>query len=344
MLANFKKVGVAAAVAAALGASGAAQAVMQGTPGDALLIPFVATNGAGKFNTMISVISASPTNVNVGQFPTLTGPKTSTSCAGKIHWYFFDKNSVEIVDDKIAVTCDDWVGIDFGSIIAAKSLPSALDVPGYMVITDASASATKASGMILYGAAYQINGNWASQAYIPVLPMIDDVDTAARDEVRHLSEAFLDDANPVTAGMLLPGAPGGQTAYFSLRYYLQKTTPTGDTSFVLWFPDNNAARSTQTVLVFNADEVAISARTSIPYELNVLKVGVDATTDALHTGVIRDGLADTGFVEFGVNDYTTASTVNGFGSRAGVAFSLIGVNGAGTDQTQTELAHERGLK
>ena len=41
MLANFKKVGVAAAVAAALGASGAAQAVMQGTPGDALLIPFV---------------------------------------------------------------------------------------------------------------------------------------------------------------------------------------------------------------------------------------------------------------------------------------------------------------
>lgn len=341
MLANFKKVGVAAAVAAALGASGAAQAVIQGTPGDALLIPYVATNGAGKFNTMISIISASPTNVNVGQFRTLTpGTKTSDSCKGKIHWYFFDKSSVEIVDDKIDVTCDDWVGLDFGSIIAAKSLPSALDVPGYMVITDASANATKASGMILYGAAYQINGNWASQAYIPVLPMIDDVDTASRDEVRHLSDAFLDDANPVTAGMLLASAPG-QTSFFSLRYYLQKTDPTGDTSFVLWFPDNNDARSTQTVLVFNADEVAISARTSIPYELNVLKVATDATTGALHTGVIKDGLADTGFVEFGVSDFPADTTPY---SRAGVAFSLIGVNGAGTDQTQTELAHERGVK
>ena len=200
MLANFKKVGVATAVAAALGASGAAQAVMQGTPGDALLIPFVATSGAGKFNTMISVVSASPTNVNVSQFPTLTGPKTSASCAGRIHWYFFDINSVEIVDDTIGVTCDDWVGIDFGTVIADKKLPSALNVPGYMVITDASATATQASGMILYGAAYQINGNWASQAYIPVLPMIDDVDSAARDEVKHLSAAFLGEVNPVDGG------------------------------------------------------------------------------------------------------------------------------------------------
>ena len=41
MLANFKKIGVAVAVAAALGASGAAHAVLQGVPGDALLIPHV---------------------------------------------------------------------------------------------------------------------------------------------------------------------------------------------------------------------------------------------------------------------------------------------------------------
>ena len=135
-----------------------------------------------------------------------------------------------------------------------------------------------------------------------------------------------------------------QTSYFSLRYFVQQTAPSGDTTFVLWFPDNNAARGSQTVLVFDADEVAISARTSIPHELNVVAVGPTATTSALVTGVIRDGLADTGFVEFGVSDYTTASTVNGNGSRAGVAFSLIGVNGAGTDQTQTELAHERGIK
>jgi len=344
MLANFKKVSVAAAVAAALGASGAAQAVIESHPGDALLIPYVATNGAGRLNTMISVIVASPTTVNVSQFPTLTGPKTTAGCAGRIHWYFFDKSSVEIVDDTIAVTCDDWVGIDFGTIVDAKKLPSALNVPGYMVITDAKADETTASNMILYGAAYQIRGNWATQAYIPVLPLVDDVDSASRDEVKHKGPAFLANVNPVTAGMLLADEPG-EGSVFSMRYFLQATDPAGSTEFVLWFPDNSALRESQTVLVFDADEKAISARTSIPYELNVLKVADDAVVGGLYTGVIRDGLADTGFVLFDVVDFDDEdSTVNGFGSRAGVAFSLIGVDGAIGEQTQTELAHERGLR
>jgi len=344
MLANFKKVSVAAAVAAALGASGAAQAVIESYPGDALLIPYVATNGAGRLNTMISVVVASPTTVNVSQFPTLTGPKTTTGCAGRIHWYFFDKSSVEIVDDTIAVTCDDWVGIDFGTIVEDKKLPSALNVPGYMVITDAKANETTASGMILYGAAYQIRGNWATQAYIPVLPMVDDVDSASRDEVKHKGAAFLSNVNPVTAGMLLADEPGEGSA-FSMRYFLQSTDPAGSTEFVLWFPDNSALRASQTVLVYDADEKAISARTSIPYELNVLKVADDAAVGGLYTGVIKDGLADTGFVLFDVVDFDEeTSTVNGYGSRAGVAFSLIGVDGAIGEQTQTELAHERGVQ
>jgi hypothetical protein len=349
MLANFKKISVAAAVAAALGASGAAQAVIQSEPGDALLIPYVATSGAGKLNTMISVVVASPASVNVSQFDTLTGPKTAAGCTGKIHWFFFDKNSVEIVDDKINVTCDDWVGIDFGSIVEAKKLPSALNVPGYMVITDDKANETTASNMILYGSAFQIRGNWASQAFIPVLPMIDDVDSAKRDEVKHRGAAFLSDVNPVTAGMWLAGKPG-QGSSFSMRYYVQSSSPAGSTDFVLWFPDNSSLRASQTILVFDADERPISARTSIPHELNVVQVASDAKVGGLYTGVINDGLADTGFVQFDVVDYAASSatakgsTVNGYGSRAGVAFSLIGVDGAVGAQTQTELAHERGLK
>jgi len=352
MLTNFKKVSVAAAVAAALGVSGAAQAVIESYPGDALLIPYVATNGAGKLNTMISVVVASPTTVNVGQFPTLTGSKASTAttgCNGRIHWYFFDKSSVEIVNDTIPVTCDDWVGIDFGTIVETKKLPSALNVPGYMVIADASASETKASSMILYGAAYQIRGNWATQAYIPVLPLIDDVDSARRDEVKHRGASFLSEVNPVTAGMLLADEPG-EGSIFSMRYFVQSADPAGTTEFVLWFPDNSALRTSQTVLVFDADEKAISARTSIPYELNVLQVASDAKVGGLYTGVITDGLADTGFVLFDVIDFAAStstaagSTVNGYGSRAGVAFSLIGVKGGVVEQTQTELAHERGVQ
>lgn len=342
MMANFKKVGVAAAVAAALGASGAAHALVQGVPGDALLIPYVVTAGAGKLNTMISVVAASPTNVNVAQYPTLTGAKTTASCTGKLHWFFFDQDSNEVADGKLNVTCDDWVGIDFGSIVEdpTKPIPSALSNPGYMVIADAAAEAGGGSGMILYGAAYQIRGNWSTQAYIPVVPMVDSADGTPGDEVMH-NGSFLTDVVPVKAGMALASA-AGQSSNFSLRYYLKPDAPVGTTEFVLWFPEVSAARANQTIVVFDADEGRISAATDISKELNVLAVGADAKTSKLVTGTVKDGLATTGFVEFNVADGVGAGT--GTVSRAGVAFSLIGVKGENILQTQTELAHERGVK
>lgn len=342
MMANFKKVGVAAAVATAIGASSAAYAVQQGTPGDALLIPYVVTAGAGRLNTMISVVAVSPANVNVGQFNTLTGTKTAESCNGRLHWFFFDKESNEVADNTFAVTCNDWVGLDFGTIVEdpARPIPSALNVPGYMVITDNAAGDTTGSGMILYGAAYQIRGNWATQAYIPVVPLVDSADGTVGDEVDHVG-AFVANVNPVKAGMALASGQG-QRAVFSLRYYLKADAPAGDTEFVLWFPDNNAARVNQNILVYDADERAISATTNVPYELNVIGVGVDAKEGRLITATIRDGLSETGFVAFGVAD--GVGPAGAPTSRAGVAFSLIGVNGGNGDQTQTELAHERGVQ
>jgi hypothetical protein len=296
------------------------------------------------------VVVADPANVNVGQFSTLTGPKPAAGCEGELHWFFFNSRSEKIADGFIPVTCDDWVGIDWGGVVAGvgtdRPIPSALGVPGYMVITDAAASETKASGMILYGAAFYIAGNWASQAYIPVLPLIDNVDTALNDEVLHKGTSSLLEVNPVAAGMLLPGKVG-ETAYFSMRYFVQDKPDDGvggSTAFVLWFPDNSTLRDNQTILVFDEDEDYISASTKIPNELNILAVGLDAEVGGVVTGVIKDGLSYTGFVEFDVSDYSASSTVNGYGSRAGVAFSLIGVNGALIEQTQTELAHERGVK
>ena len=233
MMANFKKVGVAAAVATAIGASSAAYAVQQGTPGDALLIPYVVTAGAGRLNTMISVVAVSPSSVNASQFNTLSGAKDEDSCNGRLHWFFFNKESQEIADDTLAVTCNDWVGIDFGAVVEnpARPIPSALNTPGYMVITDNAAAAGAGSGMVLYGAAYQIRGNWATQAYIPVIPMVDSPDGTIGDEVTHQG-AFLSNVNPVKAGM--PLASGvGQTAAFSLRYYLLLWTPVGTTEFRL---------------------------------------------------------------------------------------------------------------
>lgn len=369
MLANFKKIGVAAAVAAALGATSAAQAVTLGQPGDALLIPFVYGNTDEGVNTLIGITVASPNHVNVSQYAdtnsyypyqygTLTAPKTEAACAdGRLHWYFFDKESHEVVDDLIDVTCEDFVRFDWNHVIEKKGLVSAKGEPGYLVITDANASESKASGLILYANTYLIQGNWASQAFIPDLPLVDKVDGAQGDEVSH-SGSFVTDVNPVTAGMLLPYAED-QAAWFSLRYYLDPALG-GNTRFVLWFPDNSTLRSPQSIVVYDADENPISARTSIPYELNILGVSPTATTGDLITGVIRDGLThenddgdgttavgtaiDTGFVLFNVEDFdeSKSSVTPVEKSRAGFAFSLVGVSGSSDAQVQTELAHERG--
>jgi hypothetical protein len=378
MLSNFKKLGVAAAVASTLGVSGAAHAVLQGVPGDALLIPHVIASNVGGTvtNTLIGVTVASNANSNAAQFAdlslgavphvgvgTLSTPKDDTLGCGRsgarLHWYFFDQFSEEVVNDTIPVTCEDFVRIDWNYIIQSKSLPSAQNKPGYMVITDARSGDATKSEMILYAATYLIRGNWASQAYIPVLPLVDSVDGTAGDEVEYAG-AFVTNINPVTAGMLLPSAGTGQLALFSLRYFLDPAL-NGSTTMVLWFPENNDARLVQNILVYDADERPISARTSIPYELNILAVAPGAEVVAPFTGVIRDGLlhtnpdgsgvsavgnaVNTGFVMFGVNDFNSDSSVTpGEESRAGFAFSLIGIGGgAVADQVQTELAHERGI-
>ena len=375
MLANFKKIGVAAAVVTAIGASGAAQAVTLGVPGDALLIPHVFGNKADGVNTLIGITVASPEYVNVGQFADLSQlapthpagvgtltPNKKEGCksGGELHWYFFNQESVEVVDDTIPVTCEDFVRFDWNHIVEAKALPSAENLAGYLVITDNKANETTASSLILYATAYLIQGNWSSQAFIPAVPLVDSVDGTRGDEVTH-SGAFLTNVNPVTAGMLLPSAGTPDTAWFSMRYFLDPALG-GNTRFVLWFPDNNFSdRGSQSILVYDAEENPISARTSIPYELNIVAVSPTAETGGAVTGVIRDGLihdnpdsqgntavgsaVNTGFVLFNVSDYDSDSSVTpGEGSRAGFAFSLIGVTGASTAQVQTELAHERGLK
>jgi hypothetical protein len=387
MLVNFRKIGVAAAVASALGASGAANAVLLGAPGDALLIPHViTTDAAGEVvNTLIGVTVASNARANAAQFAdlsvlapahppgagTLSVPKDDRLGCGRggaqIHWYFFDMFSEEIVNDRIPVTCEDFVRIDWNYILESKNLPSAQDLPGYMVITDAAAGPSTKSEMILYGAAYLIQGNWASMAYIPVLPLVDSVDGTKGDEVTYLSNDIIGSVNPVTAGMLLPSEGTNRAAAFSLRYFLDPAL-NGSTTFVLWFPDNNRTdRGSQTMLVYDADQRPISARTSIPCELNVVSVSPTAEagsgTYGSCLGVIRDGLihtssdgsgvsavgdaVNTGFVLFNVADYRsgTSNVTPIEGSRAGFAFSLIGIGGgAVADQVQTELAHERGLR
>jgi hypothetical protein len=383
MLVNFRKIGVAAAVASALGASGAANAVLLGAPGDAVLIPFVVTDDTLQLNTVIGVTVASNARTNAGQFAdlsvpfpdhppgfgTLSVPKSDSLGCGRtdaqIHWYFFDMFSWELANEKVDVTCEDFVRLDW-NFLTENKFPSARNKFGYMVIGDARANQDTKSEMILYASASVVRGNWASMAYIPVLPLVDSVDGTPGDEVTYASEDFIQNVNPVIAGMLLPSADTRTTASFSLRYYLGPEL-SGDTTMVFWFPENNSTlRGNQNIVVYDADQTPRSVRTSIPCELNVLNVEQGASPGsgqyASCLGVIADGLnnntpdgdgihavgpaVNTGFVLFNVRDYRSdiSKVTPGEGSRAGIAFSLIGVSGAVEQQANTDLAQERGLR
>lgn len=424
MTVNFKKIGVAAAVASALSTAGVAQAAILGAPSDALLIPYVFAGTVGKndvvANTLIGVVVADPNRANPSQFadlsPALIGVGTlsplSTKYAplaagatvqspyctnGSLHWFFFDVDSNEVADGTVPVTCEDFVRIDWNFLVtgngttAAPGIPSAKNVPGYMVIADNSNGSGRASGLILYGAAYQIQGDWKTEAFVPVVPLVDSADGTAGDEVTR-SGSFVSNVNPVTAGILLPspgtgatasggvpGAVGNNTTRFSLRYVSDPNSATFPTSttMVVWFPDlgyGDKVRQRTNILVFNSEEGAVSAAVDIPHELNLIQV--DPTADpkkprAPHNSVIRDGLThtesdragvtavgsavNTGYVLFDIKDYYNTATVvvdgNTIsqenettpveGSRAGFAYSLISVGGS--NNVQTELAHERGL-
>ncbi|MBL8252069.1 MAG: hypothetical protein JNJ76_00520 [Candidatus Competibacter sp.] len=419
MMANFKKFGVAVAVASALGAAGAAQATTLGAPADALLVPFVFAGANAKgvvTNTLVGVTVGDPNRANPGQFldlstvtPPVVGVGTLSPLAnkyrsntdgsrtpycnadGQLHWFFFDIDSNEVADGVIPVTCEDFVRIDWNFLVkgngttAAPGFPSAENVPGYMVIADdrsGSAVPRRDSGLILYGAAYQITGEWKTEAFIPLVPLVDRADGLAGDEVTR-SGSFVTNVNPVTAGILLPSpntiTNGFNTSRFSLRYVADPastTFPTA-TTMVLWFPDlgyGDKIRQRTNILVFNTEEGAVSAVADLPHELNLVQVdpaGDPKKPKAPHTSVIRDGLrhtesdragvtavgsaVNTGFILFDIKDYYGAIDVVVDGNTITQANTLTTTEGSragfafsmievsSSSNVQSELAHERGL-
>lgn len=360
MLANFKKFGVAAAVAAALGASGAAQAVTLGEPGGALLIPHVIYDSKAQVNTLIGVTVGD--YVPAGQFDTISGEGrgcASSTSLKELHWYFFSTKSVHLADGTVKISCNDFSRFDWGFVITNPNRPfKSLDgVRGYIVLSsNDTRSDTVTSDYTLYGSAYLIQGNWASEAYIPVLPLRDTAATDPADEVFYKG-AVPSDVNPKLAGM--PLAYNVTVASrFSLRYFLDNSL-SGTTRFVMWFPDNQGDKYTGSaaaidrnnlpINVYDADEVAISSLISLPDELNYIDAKTIDGTINNPTGHAITDLAsgqpaiDSGFVLFQIADYARLAS-EGAVSRAGISFSLVGLGtSASSAQVQTDLAHERGL-
>lgn len=355
MLANFKKIGVAAAVATAIGASGAAQAITLGEPGGALLVPYVIYDSTNQVNTMVGVTVGD--SVPAGQFTTVQGEGSACSSSNQLHWYFFSVKSVHLADGAVTVSCNDFSRFDWGYVVTnpSRPFPSLDGVPGYLVLSSNSARSDDAvSEFTLYGSAYLIQGDWASEAYIPVLPLRDSTESAY-DEVKYKG-GIPYQVNPLQAGMPL-ASNADVAARFSLRYFLDDSALNGSTRFVLWFPDNSGnshgngsiSRSDIGIDVYDADEVAVSSTISLPNELNIIDASsIDGTINDPTGHAIADMASgqpaiDTGFVLFHLADTSNTSTGAAY-SRAGVAFSLIGLGSSSNSvQVQTDLAHERGI-
>jgi len=364
MLANFKKIGVAAAVATAIGAAGAAQAITLGEPGGALLVPYVIYDSDNAVNTMVGVTVGD--SVPVDQFNTVQGAGTECSdpASTRLHWYFFSTKSVHLADGAVTISCNDFSRFDWGYVVTnpSRPFPSLDGVPGYLVLSSNNARGdTTYSRFTLYGSAYLIQGDWASEAYIPVLPLRDAAGGVG-DEVTY-SGGIPSDVNPLSAGMPL-AYHADKAARFSLRYFLDDSALNGSTRFIFWFPDNSGNdhgngtinRTNIGIDIYDADEVAVSSTISLADELTIINdvSSIDGTINDPTGHAITDMASgqpaiDTGFVLFHLADTSntdTAPLVNGINeySRAGVAFSLIGLGSSSNSvQVQTDLAHERGV-
>jgi hypothetical protein len=210
MVREFKKVGVAAAVAGALLGSSYSHATVQlSEPGDVMLVPYVICNpaaAAGQINTLVGLITFDKERLGlrVGDvnYPapwslaslTVSGEPIPTpgeadlpvrrTTVGNydrtIHWYFYDSRSNHLLDGVIPATDNDFVRFDWCSTIRDTGQTALNGVDGYLIFVaddfdriDTSVdpvSLSRVPPTALYGHAYQVQGNWASQAFIPVLP------------------------------------------------------------------------------------------------------------------------------------------------------------------------------
>jgi hypothetical protein len=212
MVREFKKTGVAAAVAGALLASANVQAAVQlAEPGDVLLVPSVICDpaaSAGQINTVVGLITfdkgrlglrdgvgrdySAPWDLatlryivqpaptpGVARTPTRVTSPQAQNYNEAIHWYFYDGRSKHLLNGVIPATDNDFVRFNWCTEIeAAQAGPGLYGVHGYLIFTtdrvdQADFAAMVTPGVVpataLYGHSYQIQGNWASQAFVPIL-------------------------------------------------------------------------------------------------------------------------------------------------------------------------------
>ena len=392
MVREFKKVGAAAAVAGALLASSASYATVQlSAAGDVLLVPYVTCDLNSDFskqtNTLIGLVTfwkdrlglvdkdgallpapAGLANVKPSGVPTVPARKPSGS--GQVHWYFYNTKSEHLLDGVIDVTDNDFVRFDWCSTI--KNDPATVylgdgDHPGYMLFVDNTFDSEQLSGQntvvgmpkfALYGHAYQVQGNWASQAFIPVVSNpVCTFDVSANtpaseytcsgvegqpggfwiNVIKDLTTGY-PHTSRLVSGIDYTNNAVRQVRDVYLRYFLDPALAAGNL-MVFWF-NTNATRAAAGETYDSQQVYQRSFTQTFPNELNLISSTPDAPS---FPGMIHEEdengfvVKNTGIIRFGIPEAQSGIEW----SSSGVVFNMLGL-GAGDNaaQLQTEMATE----
>ncbi|QIK38608.1 hypothetical protein GWK36_12145 [Caldichromatium japonicum] len=305
MTQNFKKLAIAASVSSALSMmSMPSHAVIQGSAGEALLVPLVvyATPDVSGYeaNTIIQVsipgsigfddvpnifVAPNTTPTNPGATPeagpTLfpNDPDLGKTDVAKIHWYWFDERSMHRLDKPLPVTANDVVVIDWRA--QAQTSGSRYDgQAGYMVIGTEIARRGEPANFTMFGDAWlEIDAfglGYSTLASIPVLPMSDGqdgmygVDANGQKNIGPADNVVYKGGIPAQVSPMISGMRTNRSdgipdiTVFDLPLF-SRVMPS---MHVVWLDRN--LDSTVAVDVYDSEEVACSATVSIPNELNVI--------------------------------------------------------------------------
>lgn len=366
MVREFKKTGVAAALTGALlaTASMSGQASVQlSAPGDVVLVPYVVCDTKAGINTVVGLTSFSKTRlglvdstgayqpspalaagIKVGSTPTL--PSTSPSDKSAVHWYFYDSRSVKQLDGYIPITDNDFIRFDWCTTIKENVYDKLDTVKGYLVFVDDAFDRKGAAvpTYAFYGHSYQISGNWASQAFIPVIsnPVYSlDSDGTVRWNV--IRENGVPKIIRLVAGTDYT-SPGGTHRDLYMRYFLDPALASAN-SMVFWFNNNqDVLRASVPGETYDSEQNYLA---SFSYSLkDELSVVTHTPTSPQFPGMIHKEtetyggkfeVVNTGIIRLGIPELK--SDVGYYSS--GVAFNMLGLgNSANGYQVQTEMATE----
>jgi len=301
---KYQKLLLASGVATALaGMSMPSHAIIEGSAGEALLVPFVlysnpaATPGFDptlpSINTLVMVSTPSavgkdtvpnyftapnstPTNASLSELPDPDlGDVETHPGQAKLHIYFFNASSKEEFNDAIPVSPDDMTLINWGSIVENQK-KGLNGTKGYMVVTNHKGSGhwNEAAKFSMFGNAWML---WPTNiglidTKIPVLPMSDGDDvlnpTVNRvNNVIHNSNGSIENVSPLASGIRTNLSDGNGNKDYTL-FDLTMSNRFAPTLHVIWVDEN--IDQSLTHYVFDDQENSCSQPLDIPNELNVV--------------------------------------------------------------------------